>query len=157
MGLFRRRDGGAAEPTGDWSAPPSAEDMPPALADLTFLALDHSLDSIENGGPLIPLVLADTSTGRALRRFAAETLEDGVASARHFVQDDDGWHRACLSYDGYLTVADVEYDAIHVRAWDRETTTAIHVAHCYVPGTPDVPLQRISGPLYLGPGGPPTA
>lgn len=67
MGLFGHRGGGAAEPTGAWSAPESADDMPSAPADLTLLALDHSLISIENGGRLIPMVLADTRTGRALR------------------------------------------------------------------------------------------
>lgn len=59
MGLFGHRGGGAAEPTGAWSAPESADDMRSAPADLTLLALDHSLISIENGGRLIPMVLAE--------------------------------------------------------------------------------------------------
>ncbi len=166
MGLFQRKNRGAnglprqspgADRPAAWSAPDSPDDMPPPLADLAFLTLDHSLDSVEGGGPLIPLVLAETAGGRALQRFVAATLEEGLAAAQRFVHEDDAWQRACLAYDGYLTLADQRYDAIHVRGWDRESATSVHVAHCYVPGGAAAALQRISGPIYLGAGGPPTA
>ena len=37
-----------------------------ALMDVAFAALDHGVDSIEHGGPLIPFVMTATGEGRAL-------------------------------------------------------------------------------------------
>lgn len=154
MGLFGRK---RPQDTTQWAAPETAEQIPASLADLAMFALDHALFSIEEGGPLIPLVLAESAAGRNGHRFLADTLEDGLAQARRFVGTDAGWRRAALAYDGYLTRDGDRRDAIYVLAWDRDTATAVSVAHRYVPGQPDRPLERVGDPLYLGAAPPPGA
>ena len=104
MGLFRRKkddepttpvtpSSPAAAPGSEaaatkWWTPESSAAMPDGLADLAMFTLDHALDSIEQGGPLIPLVLADTADGRQGHRFMAGSLEEGLAQARAFVGQD---------------------------------------------------------------------
>ena len=48
------------------------------LIDLAFAALDHGIDSVREGGPLIPFVMSETGSERTLTRFAAEMLEEGL-------------------------------------------------------------------------------
>lgn len=164
MGLFRRKDseGGAEESGADamagrvtWTAPGDPDALPGPLADLAFLTLDHALDSISAGGPLIPLVLAESPAGRNGHRFLAESLEVGLEQAKQFVADDTAWDRAVLAYDGYLTTGDGRHDAIYVMAWDRGSATACAMAHRYVPGDEGRPLERMGNPVYLGSAPPP--
>jgi hypothetical protein len=162
MGLIRRKKDdqpttaapSEAPPTGAeppaWWTPETSAAMPDPLADLAMFTLDHALDSIELGGPLIPLVLADTAAGRQGHRFMAGTLEDGLAQARAFVGQNTAWRRAALAFDGYLTNAEGRRDAIYVLGWDRDSGAAVKVAHVYVPGQETQPLQRLGDPLFLG-------
>ena len=154
MGLFKRNreagGGGAPGSGGQWTAPGDPESLPEPLADLALLTLDHALDSISEGGALIPLVLAEGAGGRNGHRFLAETLEEGLAKARQFVAEDTGWRRAVLAYDGYLSVGDQRNDAVYVLAWDRDSSTACAMAHRYVPGSEQEALQRVGNPVYLG-------
>ena len=163
MGLFRRKKDDepttAAAPSGApateaeapaWWTPETSAATPDPLADLAMFTLDHALDSIEQGGPLIPLVLADTDDGRQGHRFMAATLEEGLAQARAFVGQNTAWRRAALAFDGYLTNAEGRCDAIYVLGWDRDSGAAVKVAHAYVPGEETQPLQRLGDPLFLG-------
>jgi predicted nucleotidyltransferase len=56
------------------------------LIDLAFAALDHGIDSVREGGPLIPFVMTERDEGRTLDRFASDLLEDAVAQAVAHVQ-----------------------------------------------------------------------
>lgn len=149
MGLFRKRDH-ASGADDAWGAPERPEDLPDAMADLAFMTLGHALESISEGGPLIPLVLVEGAEGRAAHRFVADTLEEGIAKASNFVAGDPQWQRATLAYDGYLSAEGQRTDAIYVLAWDRPSRTAVQVAHRYLPGGPAAPLQRVGAPMYLG-------
>ena len=90
--------------------------------ELVFVALDHGIDSVTEGGPLIPFALTETSDGRDLTRFATETLEEGQALARDHVRAA-GADRAAIAYDGYLTVEGDRNDAIFVEAQERGKAT----------------------------------
>lgn len=131
MGLFRRsrsdesRRGDTAD--SPWAAPESSDQMSEQVSDLTLLSLHHALDSIEEGGPLIPFVIVESGDSRQLHRFVAERLEEGVAKAQEFIGTDAGWQRAALAYDGYLSMG----------------------------GASGRPLARLEGPLYLGSAPPP--
>ena len=48
------------------------------LIDVAFAALDHGIDSVREGGPLIPFVMSETGSERTLTRFAADMLEEGL-------------------------------------------------------------------------------
>ena len=99
--------------------------------ELVFVALDHGIESVADGGPLIPFaVIAD---GRELVRFAAETLEDGHAQARQHVRSGDAL-RVAIAHDGYLTVEGERSDAVLVEAEERGQGTSLVFAQRYRPG-----------------------
>ena len=101
--------------------------------ELVFLALDHGIDSVTEGGPLIPFALTETSDGRELTRFAPGTLEAGHALAREHVRAA-GLDRAAIAYDGYLTVEGDRNDAIFVESQERGQSDSVVFAQRYRPG-----------------------
>jgi hypothetical protein len=101
-------------------------DVAPDTADLLFFGLDHGIDSVRGGGPLIPFVIAERNGERTLARYVAETLEEGVAQAVDSIKANSA-DRSVLVYDGYLTLPNGEkFDAIYAEAVDAagEVTVA---------------------------------
>ena len=104
-----------------------ADEISEAAARLVFVALDHAIDSIRDGGPLVPFVITDLAGVHDLTRFAAGDLghagdlgasvERAVEHVRSLaIGPDDS---AVVAYDGYLsTVPDGRQDAIFVEAID---------------------------------------
>jgi hypothetical protein len=94
------------------------DEISPETADLLFFGLDHGIDSVRAGGPMIPFVIAERSGERSLARFVAETLEEGVAHAVDSIKANPA-DRSVLVYDGYLTLPSGEkFDAIYAEAVD---------------------------------------
>lgn len=103
------------------------EEIAQAAANLVFLGLEHGIDSIRDGGPLVPFVITELAGVHDVTRFAAGNLEhagDLGASVERAVEHvrsltlgpDDS---AVVAYDGYLsTDADGRQDAIFVEAID---------------------------------------
>jgi hypothetical protein len=111
-------------------------ELPEATSDLLFLALDHGIDSVRSGGPLIPFVIAERDGERALTRFAHETLEGGLAAGLAAVKREPPGpdQRSVLVYDGYLTTPDgVRLDAIYAEALESDGTITV-MAQRYKPG-----------------------
>jgi hypothetical protein len=105
-------------------------------ADLLFAALDHGIDSVRGGGPLIPFVIAERGGQRALARFVHETLEGGLAEAVAAIRRDPpgAGQRSVLAYDGYLTGPDgVRLDAIYAECLDADGVITV-MAQRYRPG-----------------------
>lgn len=103
------------------------------LIEIVFAALDHGIDSVRDGGPLIPFVLAERAAARDLTRFAAETLEEAHAQARRHAGASDA-DRVAVAYDGYLTVAGERSDAVFVEAQERGSDSSVVFAQRYRPG-----------------------
>jgi len=102
---------------------------------LVFLALDHGIDSVRaSGGPLIPFLMTQAGTGVSLMRFAADTLEAGLANAE---QAADSAGPKIIAYaiarDGFLTVGGERLDAILVEAGERGDQTGFVFAQRYRP------------------------
>jgi hypothetical protein len=119
-----------------------------ALMELVFLGLDHGIDSVTEGGPLIPFALTETGDGRELMRFAPETLEAGQALAREHVHAA-GVDRAAIAYDGYLTVKGDRYDAIFVEAQERGESGSVVFAQRYRPGGRFKKFTTIGNPAFV--------
>ena len=125
------------------------------LAELVFLALDHGIESVRDGGPLTPFAVTEASDGeRALTRFVAETLEGGYSTAREHVAKSDA-ERAVVARDGYLTVEGVRTDAIFVEGQERgERQACIVFAQRYRPGGRLRKFQTIGNAAFVGDGDP---
>ena len=121
------------------------------LFDLLFAALDHGIDSVRLGGPLIPFVMIQRGEERALMRFVSELLEDAVAEARRYIEENATTLQAyALTVDGFVTINDQKFDAILVEAEERGSGFALQFAQRYTPFDGDTPLETIGNAAYLG-------
>jgi hypothetical protein len=121
------------------------------LMELAFLALDHGIASVTEGGPLIPFALTENGEGRQLARFAAETLEEGQAHARQHVRASDAL-RVAIAYDGYLTIDDERTDAIFVEAQERGQSGSVSFAQRYRPAGRFKKFATIGNAAFVGSG-----
>lgn len=104
-----------------------------SLAALMFLALDHGVDSVRGGGPLIPFLMTE-GREKKLQRFVTERIEQGLAKAQQAASSLNATTSSyAIAYDGYITVEGAKYDAIMVEAAERGATTGFLFAQRYKP------------------------
>lgn len=84
------------------------------LAQLTGFVAAHAIWSVSDGGPLVPFVGFQKPDGsRGVTRFAADRLEDGVASAREWLAaNPETAVLAVTAIDGFVTLPGGKTDAI---------------------------------------------
>jgi hypothetical protein len=130
------------------------------LCELAWFALQHGVASVEEGGPLVPLVIAETQEGRTLQRFVAMADEDeldldaSIAQARQHVLTESDASRAALAYDGYVTAEGARFDAILVQAQERGSPTAFTFAQRYQQDRSGTGFAPIGDAMFLGPAEP---
>jgi hypothetical protein len=120
------------------------------LSTLLFFALDHGVDSVRSGGPLIPFLLTESQGERKLERFVANRLEDALDNAVRRANDlPIGAERWAIAYDGYLTVGGTRHDAIYVEGVERGAGRSFVLAQRYVPKTRFRSLKAVGNPALL--------
>src|SRR5262245_48314846 len=128
-------------------------EMSEPLATLAFMALDHGIDSVRQGGPLIPFALHEGPDGeRHLTRFMADRIEEGESKARAFARDATDAVRVAIAWDGYLTVDGERSDAIFVEAQERGTSPSSILAQRYRPKARLRKFETIGNPALCGHG-----
>jgi hypothetical protein len=105
--------------------------------DVVFAGLDHGIDSVRGGGPLVPFVIVEHDGARALRRFVVGDpfeLEESVAQAALFAREAAGLSgdRLVLVYDAYLRMSDERFDATYAEGIEGGSLAAI-IAQRYRP------------------------
>ena len=121
------------------------------LEDLMFLALDHGIDSIREGGPLIPFLISEQGGKRQLQRFVAEPYEKAVAETKKAALNLP--HQTTMyafAYDGFVTLKGKKYDAIIVQGAERDKGMAYLLAQRYTPAKNGNFLKTIGNPAFLG-------
>jgi hypothetical protein len=122
----------------------------PGFSDFLSLTLNHGVGSVEDGGPLIPFVLAESKGQRQLQRFALERLEESVKAAFAFASVTHGEaDRVAVAFDGFLTWEGERTDAIYVETLDRPTATHVLVAQRYKPKRRLSKLKKLRDPVFL--------
>lgn len=105
------------------------------------VAMEHALDSVSEGGPLIPFVMYEHNGMRSMQRFVAgETddnrfdLEASVKQARAFIRGlRNKADVAAIALDGRLEVDGEMVDAILVQVYQSGMPAAYHFAQTYRP------------------------
>ena len=158
MGLFASLFGGGRKQ----SVQPQQTQMSQRLADITFIALDHGIYSIQDGeGPLIPFVISDQADGkRKLDRYMSVAkmgksegwvLEESLAQARLAVSKLPlSVTTYAMAHDGYITIQGTKYDAILVESSERGRPRAVLLAQRYIPKTEQQSFQRVGNAVFLG-------
>jgi hypothetical protein len=118
------------------------------LGELAMSALDHGVDSVSGGGPLVPFALERRGDELSITRFAPERLEEGVDAARAHARASDA-DAVAIAFDSYLTVDGERRDAIVVEA--QAGDAAYRFAQAYRPAGRFRKLERQGNPAFLGP------
>lgn len=124
------------------------------LLHLALVALDHAVDAVRGGGPLVPFVLVEAEGGRDLARFVTGTLDGSVDEARRYLLGRSDALRAALAYDGYFTLDGTRYDAVFVEAQEAGRASSIVLCQRYRPRRRRRPFQTIGPPGDAGDAGP---
>ena len=119
------------------------------LIDLAFAALDHGIDSVREGGPLIPFVMTATGEGRALQRFVADDFRDAVEQARGSLRDTDV-DIAAIAYEAFVHIDGERADAVIVEFYERGGAHSGLLGQRFVPGDETTALERVGNPAFLG-------
>ena len=122
------------------------------LADLLFFALDHGVNSIREGGVLVPFVVSDTGGKRKLDRFVSDPYEHALSDAKTAVSKlPSVVSRYALAYDGFITVEGKKYDAIIINGAEREKGNATLLAQRYLPAVEGGKrLELVGNPAFIG-------
>ena len=126
-------------------------DVAQETVDLLFLGLDHAVDSIRDGGPLITFVITERGGERDLVRYVDKTIEGSIANAveRISASPIGPGDRCVLVYDGFLTMPDGgRFDAIYAEVIDFEGTVTI-MAQRYRPKATLRRFETIGNPALL--------
>lgn len=129
------------------SSPPPGKE----LLELIHFALDHGIESIQGGGPLIPFLLS-TGAGRpTLQRFVADSLDrsrEMVEEAATRLGADVELY--AFAIDGYLREGDQRQDAVIVEAGQRGQSHAFLFAQPYQPKDVTRDFQVLGDPTLVG-------
>ncbi len=121
------------------------------LGDLLFAALDHGVNSVREGGPLVPFVMAEAEGKLSLKRFVAEPYEKAVAEAKASVPNlPEQTNLYAIVYDGFVTVSGKKYDAIIVHGAERGKGEAYLLAQRYIPARSGEVLELVGNPAFIG-------
>ena len=124
------------------------------LMNLAFFALDHGVESVKEGGPLVPFAVIENADGRSLSRFVAETLEEGQEQARRHVRASADAVLAAVVWDGYAKIEGERTDAILVEAHERGEPASVILLQRYRPGGRLKKFSTIGNPAIAGYGDP---
>jgi hypothetical protein len=133
--------------TGHASSQPS-----PELLELILFALDHGIDAVREGGPLVPFLLTTGSGRPTLARFVADSLDrsrEMVAEAASRLPADVNLY--AFAVDGFLRGESGERrDAIIVEAGQRGAPAAFLFAQLYLPKEVTHDFQALGKPALVG-------
>jgi hypothetical protein len=100
----------------------------------------HSVWSVSDGGPLVPIYASSQGDGKPeMKRLAHEQLEDGVAAGRALLEGELDKDRV-LIFDGLITLNGEKVDALVVE-W-RSVSTPEKRMTLGIPYTPGTANQR---------------
>lgn len=99
------------------------------LIALAERALSHAVDSVAEGGDLIPFVMCETGDETTMARFVTgNQLEESIDSARRALRENISTERAALAYDAFLTVEGQRRESVIVEAYERGDTSGLSLA-----------------------------
>ncbi|MFV8750088.1 hypothetical protein ACNOYE_06030 [Nannocystaceae bacterium ST9] len=133
------------EPSDDPTDTPIEYEPSDALMDLVEMAMTHALDSIGEGGPLVPFVVFVAAGERKLERFLVGASDDedswdlglSVEQAKQFTTTLAGKAElAAMAVDGRVRAEDGSLlDCVFVEAFEATGPCALCFGQCYQPAS----------------------
>jgi|SRR3989338_521635 len=88
--------------------------------DLDFIgfAIDHGIESIRDGSPLVPFVISKKNNDKNLNRFLGETSIQSIARAEEYVQKGN-FDIAIIIYEGFVNFEGEKHEAILAKVFSK--------------------------------------
>ena len=104
----------------------------PDLRGLAYRSIDQAVTFLrQDGRLLLPFIVTEVGSELRLRRFAAPTLEAGLANARQTLRSEGPFDRATLVWDGYYTSGGQKSDAVLIEAFEAGEAHGLYFAQPY--------------------------
>ncbi len=120
------------------------------LMDNLIFALNHSIDLKRDGvDPMIPFAVVVKGTDKTLKAFAGDTPEYADHMFDKTIRQEDPDFVVYAS-DSYLTTDGKKYDAVLLKAYDKNDTEIYLVGQKFKPKSDTEDFEEIGNPGFLG-------
>jgi hypothetical protein len=119
------------------------------LNNLIF-ALNHSMDLKRDGvDPMIPFAIVVKGTDKTIKTFVGDTPGYGEEMFEKTILQEDPDYIIYAS-DTYLTQEGIKYDAVLLKAYDKNDSEIYMVGQKFKPKTENAAFGQIGNPGFLG-------
>jgi hypothetical protein len=113
-------------------------------------ALNHSLDLKRDGvDPMIPFAVVIRGEEKALKAFAGDGPDYADRMWQKTLEEEQPDY-AVFASDSYLTMEGVKYDAVLLKAYDRNDTEIYLVGQRFQPKSEQEEFRQLGNPGFLG-------
>jgi hypothetical protein len=120
------------------------------LMDNLIFALNHSMDLKKDGvDPMIPFAIVVKDTDKTIKAFAGDTPEYADKMFERTIIDEKPDFVVYAS-DSYLTSYGIKYDAVLLKAYDKNDSEIYLVGQKFKPKTGNQDFEQIGNPGFLG-------
>jgi len=126
------------------------QDAAKELIDNLIFTLNHSMDLKKDGvDPMVPFAVVIKDTARKFKTFVGDTPEYADKMFETTIREENPDYVVYAS-DSYLTTDGVKYDAVLLKAYDKNDTEIYLVGQKFKPKTENEDFEQIGNPGFLG-------
>jgi len=126
------------------------QDASKELMDTVIFALNHSMDLKKDGvDPMMPFAIVAKGNNKTIKVFAGDTPEYGDQMFEKTIKEEKPDYVTYVS-DSYLTKDGIKYDAVLLKAYDKNDSEMYLIGQKFRPKTDDADFEQIGNPGFLG-------
>jgi len=126
------------------------QDASKELMEHLIFALHHSMDLKRDGvDPMIPFAVVIKDANKTLKAFAGDTPEYADYMFEKTIKDEDT-DFVIYASDSYLTTDGKKYDAVLLKAYDKNDIEIYLVGQKFKPKSGSDNFEQIGNPGFLG-------
>ena len=115
-----------------------------------IFALNHSMDLKKDGiDPMIPFAIVARGGNVTIKAYVGDTPDYADKMYEKTIQEEDP-DFVVYATDSYLTSEGIKYDAVLLKAYDRNDTEIYLVGQKFRPKTDYEEFKQIGNPGFLG-------
>lgn len=120
------------------------------LMDNLIFALNHSMDLKKDGiDPMIPFAVVVNGNNKTIKTFFGDTPEYADQMFERTIREEKPDYVVYAS-DSYLTTNGIKYDAVLLKAYDKNDTEIYLVGQKFRPKEDNQDFEQIGNPGFLG-------
>jgi hypothetical protein len=126
------------------------QDASKELMEHLIFALNHAMDLKRDGvDPMIPFAVVVKGADKTLKAFAGNSPEYAGKMFEKTIRDENPDY-VVYATDSYLTTNGIKYDAVLLRAYDKNDPEIFLVGQRFKPKSDGEKFEQIGNPGFLG-------